>query len=336
MIIFINGPCGVGKTEVSSELMWMFDRGVMLDGDYLGAVKPFDIYDQQRIDYLYRTIQHVLAFHVKEGNYSNFVVNYVFETPESLAQLRGMLGEYDDVTYAFRLTCAEEEMERRIRTRNTPQADWELERFRELTAIMDQAAERGDMGYEIDTTHRSIRQVAGAIWQNIHERVELVAYDPAWLAAFSAERAQIQAVLGELAVAIHHIGSTAVPGLTAKPIIDIMVEVARLDDAVQCIAPLKTLGYCFLDYPQNTDRRFFRKGEPRTHHLHIVEQGSVSLKEHLAFRDALRAQPDLKDKYAELKAGLAGRHQEDRASYSESKTTFVQRVACSWLAAQGD
>jgi len=135
MIVIINGPCGVGKTEVSWNLVERFPEGVILDGDHIGAVYPFEIYDQQRIAYLYQTIRHLTAFHIEHGH-SNFVVNYVFETPESLAQLRGMLSELDAVTYVFRLTGSERAMERRIRARATNNAAWELERFRELDAIM--------------------------------------------------------------------------------------------------------------------------------------------------------------------------------------------------------
>jgi GrpB-like predicted nucleotidyltransferase (UPF0157 family) len=81
-----------------------------------------------------------------------------------------------------------------------------------------------------------------------------------------------------------------------------------------------------IDYPQNTDRRFFRKGLPRTHHLHIVEQGSLTLIEHLAFRDALRANAELRQQYAALKAELATRYKNDRATYTENKTAFIKHV----------
>jgi nucleoside-triphosphatase THEP1 len=80
MIIIINGPLGVGKTEVSGKLIEYFDKAVMLDGDYLGAVRPFDLHDPQRVEYLYQTIAHNVEWHVTHG-YHNFVVNYVFEKP---------------------------------------------------------------------------------------------------------------------------------------------------------------------------------------------------------------------------------------------------------------
>src|SRR5512139_2983607 len=134
MIILLNGPLGVGKTEVAWKLIERFERAVMLDGDYLGAVHPFEIYDEQRVAYLYETICHVARFHVEHG-WPNLVVAYVFETPESLAQLRRALNEIDDVTYAYRLTCSAEEIDRRIRVRGNSDPAflaWELKRFREL------------------------------------------------------------------------------------------------------------------------------------------------------------------------------------------------------------
>jgi GrpB-like predicted nucleotidyltransferase (UPF0157 family)/chloramphenicol 3-O-phosphotransferase len=323
MIVIINGPLGGGKTEVSWKLLRMFGRAVMLDGDYIGAVQPFDIYDEERVAYLYRTLHHLIAFHVANGC-RDFVVNYVFETPESLAQLRHLLSDLDDVIYVFRLTCADDEMERRLRARGNQELGWEMKRFRELTAIMEAGADRGDLGYEIDTVGLTPEGVARAIWLDIHEAVEVVPYDPAWPAAYRVEEARLRTALGDRILAIHHIGSTAVPGLDAKPIIDILVTVRRLEEAVACIAPLRKLGYAFVDYPQNRDRRFFRKGKPRSHHLHIVEQDSPDLADKLAFRDALRADPDLRQAYADLKAQLATRYQDDRATYSERKTAFVR------------
>jgi GrpB-like predicted nucleotidyltransferase (UPF0157 family)/predicted kinase len=331
MIILINGPLGVGKTEVAWKLIEKFERAILLDGDYLGAVHPFEIYDEQRVEYLYQTLHHVTAFHVAHG-WHNFVIDYVFETPESLAKLRYLLSDLDDVIYAFRLTCSAEEIERRIRLRGNSDPDfltWELNRFRELQTIQNTNARRGDLGFVIDTTRLTIAEVADAIWRNITEEVALVPYDPAWPLLFETEKENIGAVLGDRITEIHHIGSTAIPGLAAKPVIDILLVVPKLDDVIECIGPLSDLGYAFIDYAQNTERRFFRKGVPRTHHVHIVAQGNAELHDHLAFRDALRADPQLRDQYATLKFDLAERHRNDRAQYSESKTEFVRRVLSS-------
>ena len=75
MIVIINGPCGIGKTSVAWELNAQFERAVMLDGDCIGAVRPFEIYDDARITYLYRTLHHLIAYHVEQGDYHNFVIN---------------------------------------------------------------------------------------------------------------------------------------------------------------------------------------------------------------------------------------------------------------------
>jgi predicted kinase len=170
MIIIINGPLGIGKTETSWELLNMFDKAAMLDGDHLGAVQPFEIYDDKRIAYLYDTLRLVAGHHYTHG-YQNLVINYVFETPESLAELRGLLADLDDEIYTFRLTCSEEEIARRIRQRsnNAENLEWELQRFRQLTEIQNANAQRGDLGFVIDTTRLSAREAARTIWAKVHE-----------------------------------------------------------------------------------------------------------------------------------------------------------------------
>ena len=171
MIIIINGPLGIGKTETSWELLYLFDKAAMLDGDYLGAVQPFEIYNEQRIANLYEALRLAAGLHYAHG-YQNLVINYVFETPESLADLHRRLAELDEEIYVFRLTCSEEEIARRVRQRsNDPEGlAWELQRFRELTEIQNANAQRGDLGEVVDTTELSARETARAIWAKVHER----------------------------------------------------------------------------------------------------------------------------------------------------------------------
>lgn len=328
MIIIINGPLGIGKTELSWALLEYYERGVMLDGDFIGAVHPFDIYDPGRIDYLYQTLQLLISHHRSHG-YFNFVINYVFEEAQSLSQLRKMLAELDDVMYAFRLVCDPQEAERRIRQRgkasglDAERISWEIERSRQLAVIQQEAALQGDLGFEMDTSHLSVQQTAQAIWDVIHERMILVPYRSEWEQLFLAEKEQVQHALGNLALNIHHIGSTSVPGLSAKPVIDLMVEVSSLEDTAACIPPLQSLGYTFIDHPENIDRRFFRKGSPRSHHLHLVTQNSQVLQDHLAFRDALRMDDALRQRYQDLKIELASRFAEERKAYTDHKSAFV-------------
>ncbi len=176
MIIIINGPLGVGKTELSWALLDYFEGGVMLDGDFIGAVKPFEIYDTGRIDYLYQTI-HLLVAHHRAHGYQNFVVNYVFEEPQSLGQLRKLLAGLDDDIYAFRLVCSAQEIERRIRKRSQSgelddeRQSWEIARAKQLAEIQQVAALQGDLGYPIDISSLSVQQTAQAIWNIIHGSV---------------------------------------------------------------------------------------------------------------------------------------------------------------------
>ena len=162
MIVILNGSVGVGKTTVAWALSESFDKSVMLDGDYIGAVHPFGIYDDARVTYLYKTLAHLIAFHQEHG-YTNFVINYVFESPESLAELVSRLRPLDGDIYKFWLTCSEDEQQRRILRRKTDQWAWELERFAELNSILEAASQRGDIGTRMDTTDKAIAEVVGAI-----------------------------------------------------------------------------------------------------------------------------------------------------------------------------
>ena len=333
MIVIITGPCGIGKTSVAEALTTHFDRAVLLDGDYIGAVHPFEIYDDERIDYLYRTLEFLTAFHIREGKYHNFVIPYVFETPDSLADLRMRLANYDDEIYAFRLIASDSAIEERIIKREGVAGEdvgWYLNRYRELVVIQENAARYGDMGFEVDTTGCTAVQVADVIWENLHERITLVPYDVKWPELYAEEKTLISGALADMILGTHHIGSTAVPGMPAKPIIDIMIAVRSLEKAHHLIYPLRLLGYRYINYPQNTDRWFFRKGVPRTHHIHIVEDGSDTQKDHLDFRNALRADDQTREAYAELKSTLAARNTQNRAKYAENKGEFIARVLKAW------
>ena len=167
MIIIINGPLGIGKTSLAWELNARLAPAVMLDGDYIGAVEPFEIYDEARVAYLYKTLAHLVAYHQCEGGYRNFVINYVFETPESLAELLALLRPLNDAVHVFRLTCDAAEMERRVRKRGRDgyeeQLAWELHRFPELQAIQEAAAQRGFLGVVVDTSMLDVAQIAAVI-----------------------------------------------------------------------------------------------------------------------------------------------------------------------------
>lgn len=165
----------------------------------------------------------------------------------------------------------------------------------------------------------------------ICEQVALHAYDPSWPAAYAVERARLLALLPGVFIDLRHIGSTAVPGLCAKPIIDILAGVESMAIVASMAEPVCTFGYTTSAEFNATllDRRWFMRwaNGRRTHHLHMVVHDSRAWHEHLRFRDALRAQPDLAARYAALKTRLAERYATDREAYTEAKAAFVRRVS---------
>ena len=156
----------------------------------------------------------------------------------------------------------------------------------------------------------------------------LVDYDPAWPAAFEKERERLAEVLREwLTGTIEHIGSTAVPGLRAKPVLDIMAGLGSLTASRPAIQAVSSLGYVHFPYRAEV-MHWFCKPSPadRTHHLHLVPFGSPLWNERLQFRDALRSDPALAAAYAGLKGRLADRHRNDREAYTEAKSAFIARA----------
>jgi GrpB-like predicted nucleotidyltransferase (UPF0157 family) len=158
--------------------------------------------------------------------------------------------------------------------------------------------------------------------------IEVVAYDPRWPLRYQRERDRIAAGLGENAVAIEHVGGTAVPGLPAKPVIDIMVGVPDIERAGQAVAGLINLGYQYVPEleSQLPERRYFRRGTPETHHVHMVAVSSDFWEEHLLFRDYLRTHPQAAEEFGKLKRGLANRFRFDRDAYRAGKVPFIDTV----------
>jgi GrpB-like predicted nucleotidyltransferase (UPF0157 family) len=162
--------------------------------------------------------------------------------------------------------------------------------------------------------------------------LELVAYDPCWPAAFEAEAKRLRAALGEIALRIEHNGSTAVPGLAAKPVIDIQISVATLDPIDRYRQPLQFIGYTHLPHADDAFCPFFHRPRdwPHSHHVHVVRAGDVEERRTLAFRDYLRDHPNAASEYAQLKRDLASRFSAaafgSRQAYADAKTEFIERI----------
>jgi GrpB-like predicted nucleotidyltransferase (UPF0157 family) len=158
--------------------------------------------------------------------------------------------------------------------------------------------------------------------------VRLEDYDPMWPSRFELERERLLEVLHPwLAGPIEHVGSTAIPGLRAKPIIDIMAAVQTLEDSRPAIDALKSLSYGYFPYRANV-MHWFCKPSPqfRTHHLHLVTLRSQLWTDRLLFRDYLRTHPRTASEYVALKETLAAEHRSDREAYTDAKGPFVQRI----------
>lgn len=160
------------------------------------------------------------------------------------------------------------------------------------------------------------------------QAIAIEPYQPGWPAAFETERRLLEPVIGEYVVGgIHHVGSTAVPNLPAKPIIDILAGVRDLDSARPCIDLVAPLGYTYAPYLAE-EMHWFCKPHPgrRTHHLHLIPAGSPRYRDELRFRDYLRGHRDSRDQYARLKRSLAVKFRQDREGYTEAKTAFVHDI----------
>lgn len=158
--------------------------------------------------------------------------------------------------------------------------------------------------------------------------ISVLDYDPAWPEMFERERGNLQSALGSHIVTIEHMGSTAVPGLAAKPIIDLLVGVRNLTDArSRCIEPLQALGYTHIPEYESwlPDELFFRRGAPGpwTHHVHVMEPSSPRWDAYLSFRNYLRTHPDAARAYGNLKKSLAAVFNDDIAGYRNAKHAFV-------------
>ena len=158
------------------------------------------------------------------------------------------------------------------------------------------------------------------------EPVRMVPHDPAWKQRFLEEKMRLQAAIGAYVLDIQHIGSTAVPGIVAKPIIDIGAAVENFEAANVCVAPLTALGYEYHGENGIPRRHFFVFGTPRSIHLHMFERSSAEWQNHLLFRDYLRSHPQQAAAYSALKIELAARLGHDRASYTDAKAPFISRV----------
>ena len=163
--------------------------------------------------------------------------------------------------------------------------------------------------------------------------VRLVPYNPQWKALYKTERRRILAVVGEAILDIQHVGSTALPGGAAKPIIDIAIAVENYEQAFECVTPIQNLGYDYKGENGIPRRHYFVRHVDQTHleqlsthHVHMTELHSPDWQNMVLFRDFLLAHPEFITEYTALKLSLAEQFPSDRLAYTDGKASFVERV----------
>jgi GrpB-like predicted nucleotidyltransferase (UPF0157 family) len=163
------------------------------------------------------------------------------------------------------------------------------------------------------------------LWR-AREEIVLVPHDPRWLADAAEECRRIERACGPGVLRVEHIGSTSVPGLVAKPVLDLMPLVKRFEDGFACVASMRALGYWYAGDFGIAGRHLFVKGSPRTHHAHMLVEGSREARRHLAVRDVLRADPEMAQRYAALKRDLAPKFGDDREGYANAKSALMREL----------
>lgn len=166
------------------------------------------------------------------------------------------------------------------------------------------------------------------------EEIQLSPYESGWQILFFEERDRLQANIGGYVLDIQHIGSTSIPGMLAKPILDIGIAVTNFEEAARCIPPMEKLGYTYKGENGIPRRHYFVKGDPRTHHVHMVEIESEEWRSNLLFRDYLIKNPETAREYARLKQELAKQFATEREAYQAGKDGFIKAVL--YKAREGD
>jgi len=156
--------------------------------------------------------------------------------------------------------------------------------------------------------------------------VRLVAYTADWKCYFEREKIELHQALGSNILDIQHVGSTSIPGMTAKPIIDIAIAVNDFEESKTCIPLIECLGYVYRGEFGMPLRHYFVKGDPRLFHIHMCEITSTTWKSLIVFRDYLRRNSDIANDYAALKQQLALKYPQDREAYLEGKAVFIENV----------
>lgn len=329
-VYVISGPMAAGKSTVARALAARFERGVHLEGDVfrrsivsgreeMTPEPSAEALAQLRLRY------RLAAAAADEYAAAGFEVALedVVAGP-LLGELRTAIRSrpcHVVVLMPSREAVAAREAGRRTRGYE----HWTVE---QLYDVFERETAR--VGVWLDTSELTVAETVEAILARTArepEPIVVVDPDPGWPAHFEQLAGPVRAALADLGARVDHVGSTAVPGLAAKPVIDLDVVMPSPDAVRSAIERLRGLGYVYQGDKGIPGREAFLwpPGAPR-HHLYVVAAGSPPHERHIRFRDRLRASPELAAEYAALKRELAARFADDRLGYNEAKTDFVERV----------
>ena len=157
-------------------------------------------------------------------------------------------------------------------------------------------------------------------------KLKFLPYNSEWQQLFAAEKKSLQAAVGDNVLDIQHVGSTSIPGMIAKPILDLGIAVDNFEAAFACVESIEKLGYIYRGENGIPRRHFFVKGNPRTHHIHMLEIRSWDWQGHILFRDYLIGHSEVAQQYAQLKLQLFEQFNGDRNAYQAGKKNFIEQV----------
>ena len=323
MLVFISGSINSGKTTTAKALARKLGADFVNVDDLNDTIPNFNLATDldKSMDLAIKTINESLD----KGK--DVVANYVVRQKDfdRFASEIHTDKQYV-ITLAPRLEVAQSQRGNRVLT------DWEMQRIKHH---YDTGIASPKFGYIIDNSDLSLEETVQAILDKIQSvglkrgTVKVVAYNPDWSQEFEAEKQRLLDTFGDKILAIEHIGSTSIPGLAAKPIIDMVAAIKSFDDLPEFVNGLQKLGYEYMPERMFDDRKFFPKGsqENRTHHLNLVLQDNPEQwTKPIAFRDYLRTHETKRSEYAEIKTNLAKQYANDRATYTKLKDSFFQSI----------